>query len=923
MLSRAFFGSLLMAMTIVLAGCSGVAPDELIARAEQSLNNKEYRAAVLDLKEVLREDPENARARRLLGEVYLAVEDGASAEKELRRAGGQDTDEELAPLLVYSLLLQGKFDQVGSYTPDASLSPAAMTEIRAFQALALIEQDDLDGAEALLAANDPARGVTEFPYYAKARLLKQQQRYEQSMQAVQAINARSPDFALAWALRGDLLGRERKFEQAEQSYTQAIAHRVMNRRELIKRGFARLLLGRVDEADADAEKALALGQKFQPAHYLAGIAAFQKGTMDSALDSLERSLALSPEHFPTVVMLALASAREGNINRALQMAEQAVTMQPGFPLSRLLLARLYLSQGRGADAESLIRPVVTARPNDLEAKGLLAGALMQQHKWRQAAPVLRQLADANQDSARAQLVAGVGAIAAGDVDRGVATLEQAAEGAPDDPMLNTALVASLIGGGSHEDALAVSRAYVTGRPDDPLALNLLAAAQLAAKDKATAIATYQRILTLDPGNLQATHVLAVLLLGDGKNDEASGLVAAGLARHPDDLPLLLMQAQVAEQAGDLDAAVMALQQAIDAHPMDPAPRARMAAQLLRQGQSQQALAVLNATGVAPDEALLASRGKVYFALGRFTDAVNDFAELARRAPESIAVQRSLALAYENQGDLSGVERALDRILGLDPSDVDALLAKVRLLVVRGDTAAAASLLSRPPLAQDSPDVQAAKLSLARRTGDHATEITLARTFFQQQPSTVNAVTLSRAYQRADDLASAERVLGEWLGANPDDATAYVELANLQMAAGHTDASIATLERLIERDPENTFALNNLAWHLREKSPTRALQYALKAAEREPDSTAVLDTLALAYASTGDYAKALRAINRAIDIDPKNLDYRLRRTELLEISGDVVKATAELRVLLDGRPSPAFEAKVRERLSRLEQHGDGQ
>ena len=57
-----------LAAALLFVGCDRTDPQALVARAEQALLNKDYRAAALDLKAVLQKEPENTRARWLLAE---------------------------------------------------------------------------------------------------------------------------------------------------------------------------------------------------------------------------------------------------------------------------------------------------------------------------------------------------------------------------------------------------------------------------------------------------------------------------------------------------------------------------------------------------------------------------------------------------------------------------------------------------------------------------------------------------------------------------------------------------------------------------------------------------------------------------------------------------------------------------------------
>ena len=72
---------------LLLTSCGLFIDDEArVARASSALSAGEYRAAIIDLKTVLRNNPQHAKARLLLGQALLLTGDLAGAEKELERA---------------------------------------------------------------------------------------------------------------------------------------------------------------------------------------------------------------------------------------------------------------------------------------------------------------------------------------------------------------------------------------------------------------------------------------------------------------------------------------------------------------------------------------------------------------------------------------------------------------------------------------------------------------------------------------------------------------------------------------------------------------------------------------------------------------------------------------------------------------------
>ena len=86
-MNKIFKGFLGLCVIWLPVACSGSLTDaQYVNRAQDHLDRGELKSATIELKNALRQNLENAQARRLLGKVELEVGNAAAAEKELRRA---------------------------------------------------------------------------------------------------------------------------------------------------------------------------------------------------------------------------------------------------------------------------------------------------------------------------------------------------------------------------------------------------------------------------------------------------------------------------------------------------------------------------------------------------------------------------------------------------------------------------------------------------------------------------------------------------------------------------------------------------------------------------------------------------------------------------------------------------------------------
>lgn len=908
--------AIVLAATVFATGCGRTDPQELVARAERALLNKDYRAAVLDLKVVLQENAVNTRARWLLAETYLAVEDGASAQKELEWVRSRGVEDDAAvPLLAQALWLQGQFDAVLALPTNGVRSPASLADLGAFRALAMIGQGNLDDARRELETDLSRSVVTRYLRFAEARLTAAEGAHDDALRLVEQLTNHEPGYADAWSLRGDLLGAERDFAGAELAYTNAIENRRRGSLDHAKRGFARVALQNLNGAAEDAAVLQKTAPDFQLGRYLAGLVYVGQEDIVHAREELERAYQLAPRHLQTVFLLAAVEARQGNENRARQLAEEAVAIQPSFIPARKLMASWYLRDRKGNEAEEMVRPIVQTKPDDMQAKNMLAAALIAQGKGEEATVLLQVIAEQQPDSPLAQLRAGLGLLSSGDAEAGVAALERAAALTPDDPDLNTALVGGLLQQRETESALAKAKDFLARNPTLPAAMNLVAAAALAAGDREAAKVAFKNTLAKDPVNLKALQMLATLALTEKANEEALARTREGLIAHPDDLRLMLLQAAAARAAGNVDLNRSTLQRALEVHPEQLGPKALLARQLLDDGQVERALAVLSGVNAGGHSGVLAARAEAYYRLNRLDEAKRDLEALALVLPESVEIQAQLARIYEALNDRTGLERTLDTMLTQAPNDPRVTLAKARLAIVSGRPGEASALLNGETLA-GSKDVAVltTRVALARAENDSAGEVAYAKQLFATQQSSLHAVMLSRALQRSGTADQAKQVLSVWLADHPGDVGVLLELANLEIGQGEIDASVGYLRQIVAIDSNNLYALNNLAWYLRQSSTLEAKRFAEQALTLAPNEPTVVDTYAAVLAEARDYTAALRALDQAIDRGRDVEALRLRRAETLHQSGDQAAAVDELNRVLNANPSAAVKARAEKLLA---------
>jgi uncharacterized protein (TIGR03790 family) len=171
----------------------------------------------------------------------------------------------------------------------------------------------------------------------------------------------------------------------------------------------------------------------------------------------------------------------------------------------------------------------------------------------------------------------------------------------------------------------------------------------------------------------------------------------------------------------------------------------------------------------------------------------------------------------------------------------------------------------------------------------------------------------------DDRPGGKRALEEALARAPANVSIMLALAQLEEQMGDDDSALPRYRRVIELQPTNVVALNNLAYALavRYNAAGEAQSLARRAASFAPRSGSVLDTLAWVEHLLGNDSVAAAMFEQAARLEPGQAELRLHAAVVYAAIGKNDRAETELKEAL--RLDPALESRgelqhVRERIA---------
>src|SRR5262249_43112943 len=177
--------------------------------------------------------------------------------------------------------------------------------------------------------------------------------------------------------------------------------------------------------------------------------------------------------------------------------------------------------------------------------------------------------------------------------------------------------------------------------------------------------------------------------------------------------------------------------------------------------------------------------------------------------------------------------------------------------------------------------------------------------------------------RKDDDAQCARVQ-RWLEAavakQPDVTALLAHLGSLHGIRRHYAEAIACYRQVLDREPQNPLALNNLAWilALKEGRGEEALQLIERAMDVVGEIPELLDTRAMARLTLGQAELAAKDMEEAVAQAPSPSHYfHLARAQLAVDNRPAAEAAWRKAAALGLKPDPLERAAYQELQSQLE------
>jgi len=858
---------------------------ETYNRAEQFMATGKTREAAIELKNVLRENPDHAAARLLLGKISLGNGDLEGAEKEIGRAHRLNPTDESAVLLGELALQSEDPARALALVEGAAATQDFTIQKMVVRGAALVALNRLDEAERVheeIIAIDPRRVEGHFGL---ARVFVALRDYTRAADKIDEIVRGKPDYAPGWILRGEVSLVTGDKHAAFLSFDKAVALQPDDTVPLISRARASLANGDLTRARQDARAVRRLTPNAPIAHYLDAAISFAEGDYDAANNSFTQLQRNFDRFAPAVLLGALIKTERSEYSQADSLFQRYISMQPDNLDARRALATVRMRMGQPSNAADILERLLARSPDDTGTRRRLASAYLALDRFDSAKEQFEVLAQSGSSSER------------NDARTALALLEPEA--------------------GENGNALriAVLKAGDALSNDDPGAAN----AVLDALD--SRMQSGARVLALRGG----------IAAAEGDIDEARRNLDQALRANPE-----LVVAHAALEQLDTSGSETAdrLRNLLAARPNSEFLTLRLARQMLRGGNTKDGVAVLREGTRRVPGSIVLSKALVSALMvqERSDEAVREAVRLAAMPNAALGDISFAALSMIDVGAGDAAIVAADRLVANAPDSPRAVIIRAEALATANrveeaytalrnglkrwpsDTSVAGTMASlaikqrNAAVAQEAAQTinrtnpsAAARLlaNAAGEMGQPVVGVQVLEQAFANNPDGQLAAALYGARVRAGRMDAARDGLRDWVRSNPRDRTAMLAYATGMMEQGDYAEAETVYGDFLKLEPTNPVALNNYAWLRHRAERPDALDYAQRAFEAASGSPEIADTYGWMLVEYGKLDQGLLLLSRAVEMAPDNPEIGYHYAAALSRAGRGVEARTILTGVLDG------------------------
>ena len=547
--------------------------------------------------------------------------------------------------------------------------------------------------------------------------------------------------------------------------------------------------------------------------------------------------------------LAASELKLGKPQDAQKHFEEAFAKFPKDLSSAVNLARMNLAHNDRAAAEDVLKKAAAQTPPSVNAFLALGQFYTATGKLPEAEAQFRRAVQIDPKSGLAVLSLAAFQVRSGKLDQAEQTYGQLS--ALPDKRYKAYHAAFLAGRGKHEQAITEFEKLNHQDPDDRAVRAYLVREYVSFRKIAEAEKLVTAAIKKHPKDADALLERSSIYLITGRLNDAEMDLNNVLHLRRDSAEGHYLMARLHEMRGALPNEKNELTEALRLKPEFLTARVQLARVMLATGAPQAALDLLNAAkGQENNLSVVIQRNWALIALNRVAEARQDVDRglNAFRSPELLLQDAYLKLQAKDlqAKDYDSARASLTEALNKNPEDLRILrlitatysaqkrpLEAVRLLQVHAE--------QHPKSASIQQFLAQLLIATGDRAGARTALFAAKRANAMYTPADLMLAQLDVADGHPND---AVKTLDAVLSQQPKNVAALLLRGGLEETRGNHSEAIKQYRKALDAQHDNLMALNNLAYDLAEygNQPDEALQYAQRFTELAPEASAVQNTL---------------------------------------------------------------------------------
>ncbi|WP_206486291.1 XrtA/PEP-CTERM system TPR-repeat protein PrsT [Thalassotalea sp. G2M2-11] len=858
---------ILLCVVLLLGACSPQSSESYLQSAQQLMENQDYQAAVIELKNAIKQSPDMAQARFLLGQVYLSQGAYESAEKELNKALAlKYPSAQVLPLL--SQAYQKSRSDVALLDldhQDTGLSLAQSAQVAFYKLQAMFRLEQKEKVNALIEEIQLLDTDSVFKQLAFVYSLVMNQQVDAALEQLDSIIAAHEDQSDALKLKAILLARSGELAAAADTYLSYVSY-FPNDLE-VSFITARLLveLDRTVEAEPLIDTLLTVNEDNGLLNQLKGIVRYKAKDLENALTYTEKAIIADPND-PALRLLAGYSAYQlDDFEKANQYLSMIAQDLPQDHQALRMLAVSQLRLGLTEQAGDTIAALDGLSDKDNALVSTIGLALMRQGDIDKARSMLTKSDELSAQTAEDLTRLGLLKLSLNDVS-GIAKLEQALDKKPDQPFTRQTLATAYLSSKKYDKALALAKQWQSENEQDIQAITLEASVYAHQGKLALAKKTFQRAITFAPDDANAYLALAQLAISEQDYANATHYVNTVLKQQPYHMGALVKYYLLAVANNSAEQAMQLLQQRFDEQPDHQGLRLLLAKVYLHEKQYQDSIEVLtNFPQENAPQVYWKTLSQAYYGNKQFEQLTKLNQQWLEQRPNNKEAVISNLILLNSQREYEQGLALSQRFLEKDKNNIAVRLFYTHFLLIKGDMKSAkANFTALPEQAKNSAFAKGILGQLQVADKQYAKALPNLETAYKAQPSARNMRLVYLCLNRMSKQQAADDFLRAHVDNFPNDGESLMQFAQLQLATD-IDGAIKSYQHALTINDKNFIALNNLAYFsLQRNDIDKAQQYVERALAIRPNMPDVLDTAGRIYMAKEEYSQALQHLTKAVN-----------------------------------------------------------